>query len=62
MLTRHGRPAAVLLGPDDLAAMEGTLELLSDPAALAEIREGRVDVAMGLVVSAEELRAKYPDK
>lgn len=62
VLTRHGRPAAVLLSPDDLAAMEDTLELLSDPAALAEIREGRDEVARGQVVSAAELRAKYLHK
>jgi len=59
VLTRHGRPAAVLLSPDDLAAMEDTLELLSDTAALAEIREGRDEVARGQTVSANELRAKY---
>ncbi len=62
VLTRHGRPAAVLLSPDDLAAMEDTLELLSDPAALAESREGRDEVARGQAVSAEELRAKYLHK
>jgi PHD/YefM family antitoxin component YafN of YafNO toxin-antitoxin module len=39
--------------------MEDTLELLSDTAALAEIREGRDEVARGQTVSANELRAKY---
>lgn len=62
VLTRHGRPAAVIMSPDDLAAMEDTLELLSDPAALAEIRRGRSDVARGRTVSAKALRAKYLDK
>ena len=59
VLTRNGRPAAVIMSPADLAALEDTLELLSDPAALQEIREAREDVARGRVVSAEELRAKY---
>ncbi len=59
VLTRNGRPAAVIMSPDDLAALEDTLELLSDPAALAEIRAARDDIARGRVVSAEELRAKY---
>ena len=59
VLTRNGRPAAVIMSPADLAALEDTLELLSDPAALQEIREARKDVARGRVVSAEELRAKY---
>ena len=41
VLTRNGRPAAVIMSPDDLAALEDTLELLSDPAALEEIRRAR---------------------
>ena len=59
VLTRNGRPAAVIMSPADLAALEDTLDLLSDPAALAEIRAARDDIARGRVVSAEELRAKY---
>src|SRR3954471_13821251 len=38
-VTRNGRPAAVILSPDDLAELEETLEILSDPGALADIRE-----------------------
>ncbi|MDA8043989.1 MAG: type II toxin-antitoxin system Phd/YefM family antitoxin [Actinomycetota bacterium] len=59
VLTRNGRPAAVILSPGDLEALEDTLELLSDPQALAEIRAGRDDVAAGRTVTAEDLRAKY---
>lgn len=59
VLTRNGRPAAVLLSPDDLEALEDTLDLLSDPTALAEIRAARKDIATGRGVTAEELRAKY---
>jgi antitoxin YefM len=59
VLTRNGRPAAVLLSPDDLEALEDTLDLLSDPAASEEIRAARKDVAKGRGVTAEELRAKY---
>lgn len=59
ILTRNGRPAAVLLSPDDLAALEDTLDLLSNPAALEEIRQARDEVARGETVTAEELRAKY---
>ncbi|MDO8391441.1 MAG: type II toxin-antitoxin system Phd/YefM family antitoxin [Actinomycetota bacterium] len=58
-VTRNGRPAAVLMGADDLAALEDTLDLLSDAAALREIDQARRDVAAGLVVSADELRGKY---
>jgi antitoxin YefM len=59
VLTRNGRAAAVIVSPEDLEALEDTLELLSDPMALKEIDRARQDVARGKVVTAEELRAKY---
>lgn len=59
VLTRNGRPAAVIMSPDDLEALEETLELLSDPEAMAEIARARADVADGKVLSATELRSKY---
>lgn len=58
-VTRNGRPAAVLMSADDLAALEDTLELLSDPAAMAEIEQARREVVAGKTVSADEIRAKY---
>jgi len=58
-LTRHGVPAAVIMSPEDLAALEDTLDLLSDPEALAEIERARAELAGGDVVTADELRAKY---
>ncbi len=59
IVTRNGRPAAVLIGADDLAALEDTLDLLSDPVAMADIEQARRDVAAGNTVSANEIRAKY---
>ncbi len=59
VLTRNGRAAAVIMSPDDLEALEDTLELLSDPKTLKEIDRARQDVARGKVVTAEELRVKY---
>lgn len=59
VLTRNGRPAAVIMSPEDLEALEDTLELLSDPTALSAIAAAREDVAAGRVVTADELRARY---
>jgi prevent-host-death family protein len=59
VLTRNGRAAAVIVSPEDLEALEDTLELLSDPKALKEIDRARQDVARGKVATADELRAKY---
>ena len=53
-LTRNGRPAAVLISPDDLAQLEETLEVLGDPEALAEIREADAAYARGDVVRGVE--------
>jgi prevent-host-death family protein len=58
-VTRNGRPAAVLMSPDDLAALEDTLDILSNPAALAEIDKARQEAKAGKVLTAEQLRAKY---
>ena len=43
----------------DPAGLEDTLELLSDPDAMADIARARQEIADGDTVSAEELRAKF---
>lgn len=59
VLTRNGRPAAVILSPDDLEALEDTLDLLSDPKAIRAIRKAEADIDAGKAVDAAALRAKY---
>ena len=59
VLTLNGRPAAVILSPDDLAALEDTLDLLSDPKAMRAIRKAEADIDAGKAVDAAALRAKY---
>jgi len=60
-LTRNGRPAAVLISPDDLEALEDTLEVLADPRARKEIERARAEIAEGKGIGADELRARYLD-
>ena len=60
VVTRHGRPAAVMISPEDLASLEDTLELLSDPVAMAELAEAREAHRQGDYLTAEDLRARYP--
>jgi antitoxin YefM len=50
VLTRNGRAAAVLISPEDLAQLEETIDVLSDPAALADIREADAAYARGDVI------------
>lgn len=49
-VTRNGRAAAVIISPEDLAELEETLAVLSDPLALADIREADAAYATGDVV------------
>jgi antitoxin YefM len=62
VLTRRGRPAAVLISPDELESLEETLALLSDPDAMREIRQAEAAVEAGEVVTADELRSRYLDR
>jgi prevent-host-death family protein len=39
-ITRKGRPAAVLVSPEEYESWAATLEILADPDFLAEIRRG----------------------
>lgn len=49
-VTRNGRPAAVLISPDDLDSLEETLELLGDSDAIRELVEAEAAVTAGDVV------------
>ncbi|MFA5845107.1 MAG: type II toxin-antitoxin system Phd/YefM family antitoxin [Coriobacteriia bacterium] len=62
VITRHGRPAAIILSTDDLAGLEETLDILSSPGALEEIRAAEADIDSGACLTAAELRAKYLSK
>ena len=53
-ITRNGHDAAVLVSPEDLAELEETLSVLSDPEALADIREADAAYARGDVVRGVE--------
>lgn len=58
-VTRNGRPVAVVMSPDDLESLEETLDILSDPNALAEIRAAERDIDEGKGIGIEELVARY---
>lgn len=49
-VTRNGRAVAVVLSLEDLAELEETISVLSDPQALPDIREADSAFAVGDVV------------
>lgn len=56
-VTRNGRPVAVLVSTDDLDAIEETVAILSDPAAVRDIEQGRAAIEAGDVISKDEVEA-----
>ena len=54
VITRNGRAAAVVISPEDLASLEETLSVLSDPEALADIREADAAYARGDILRGVE--------
>jgi prevent-host-death family protein len=56
VITRNGRPEAVIMAVSDLEALEETLDLLSTPGAVEQIRQAEADIAAGQAVDADELR------
>jgi prevent-host-death family protein len=61
VVTRNGVPAAVLVSVDDLEGLEETLEIMSDPEAMAAIREAERELAGGggKVVSEADARVRW---
>ncbi|HEX5762425.1 MAG TPA: type II toxin-antitoxin system Phd/YefM family antitoxin [Solirubrobacterales bacterium] len=57
VVTRKGRPAAVLVSPDDLESLEETLAAMSDPDLMRKIRLGEEAVGSGDAVTLDELQA-----
>ena len=62
IITRNGRPAAVIISPSDLENLEETLDLLATPGALEDIRAAQSEIDTGKFLTAAELRAKYLTK
>ena len=64
VVTKHGRPAAVMINVDDLESLEETLEILSNSTLMAAIRAGDDDAAEGRAerLSRDEMLARVAKK
>jgi len=61
VVTRNGRPSVVIIGYDDLEALEETLAVLSDQEAIRDIAQADEDVRTGNIVrGVEAVRALRP--
>ncbi len=62
LVTRSGKPAAVLVPVDEYDALEETAEILSDSAALAAIEEGLAEAERGETVDLEDVRRELAER
>ena len=58
-ITRHGRPAAVLISVDDLETMEETLFWQSQPGVHEDIGTARTEAETGQLADESAVRRRY---
>ncbi len=58
VITKNGRPAALLISVEDYEGLLETIEILSDPATMAVLRESQASVDAGELVPLAEVRAE----
>ena len=56
-VTKNGSPVAVILAVEDYESLMETLEILSDPQAVAEIRDARSRMDDGEAFGEDDVRA-----
>lgn len=56
VITRNGRPTAVVLSTEEYDALEETLEILEDDETLEALRESEEDVKAGRLSSLDQVR------
>ncbi|HWL36464.1 MAG TPA: type II toxin-antitoxin system Phd/YefM family antitoxin [Frankiaceae bacterium] len=62
VVTRHGRPAAVLIPVDEYDSLEETAEILFDPDDVRAVAQGLAELDRDEVVSLADLRARLAER
>lgn len=57
-ITKKGETKAVLINPDEFGAMIATIETLSDPELMEQIRASEKDIKAGRVRRWEDIKAE----
>ena len=58
LITRNGRPSAVMLSADEYESLEETLDILQDKELMEALRKSEDDVRGGRLISLEDLQTK----
>lgn len=58
VITKHGRPAAVIVAAEDLESLQETVYWLSRPGIRESIAEADADIEAGRTIGSDELRSQ----
>jgi len=58
IITKRGRPIAVMMSPDDYEGLLETIEILSDKETARRIKKAKREIKEGKTISLEDLRRK----
>lgn len=56
LITKRGKPVAVMLSVDDYESLMETLDILADPTAMDGLRKGEADLRRGRTRSWQEIK------
>ena len=59
VITRKGRPVAIVMSVDEWESWEETIDVLSDPEAMDALRASEEDVKAGRLVDLEAVLRRY---
>lgn len=62
VVTKRGKPAAVLISADELDSIEETLDLAMTPGALEDIKQARAEIDAGHYYTADDVRRMFLKK
>lgn len=62
IITKHGKPAVVVISVDEYESMVETLEILSDPSLVEDIFRSKLEESTAVVLSAEQLRDRIQSR
>ncbi len=58
LITRNGRPSAVMLSADEYQSLEETLDILQDEELMGALRKSENDVRAGRLLPLEDVRSR----
>lgn len=58
IITKRGKPVAIMMSPDDYEGLLETVEILSDKETVRRIKKAKQEIKEGKTVSLEELRRR----